>query len=356
MKFLFLILFLILHSEEKVELEKELQSVQENIVKTEQEKKLLKKEESSILEKLRAVSKSIERKEKNIKKLQQEEKEIEQRISILTQGSDKANLNLKSEKNSMEQRLVLLYKEVITSSEVFEPDLVNIRYIDYILDANQRKVKQIETLRQSLDFKRTNLEIELNKLHSVRKKQEDEKHALKSEKRAKDKLLKKIKEEKELKARVLNELQESRNRLEGLIAGLKKYPGAGQFGNIVWPIKGRIILSYGTVQGPEYGTKLISNGIDIESPPGMPVKACGDGEVVYADDFLGYGKIVLIDHKNGFHSLYAHLSRILVLKGEEVEIGTIIGKVGDTGSIRGSLLHFELRKNGKAVNPLNYLK
>ncbi len=96
-------------------------------------------------------------------------------------------------------------------------------------------------------------------------------------------------------------------------------------------------------------------GIDIAAPYGTPVKAAASGKVIYSGSGLrGYGKTVIIDHQNGYITLYSHMSAILVDEGERVDRGEVIGKVGSTGRTTGSHLHFEVRMRDRLVDPLRY--
>ncbi|MEJ2567340.1 MAG: M23 family metallopeptidase [candidate division WOR-3 bacterium] len=104
-----------------------------------------------------------------------------------------------------------------------------------------------------------------------------------------------------------------------------------------------------------YGTVTMNRGLDIEAPWGTNVEAVAPGKVVYNDNFLGYGKLILIQHGEGLVTLYSHLASATVENGTEVEAGDVIGKVGQTGSVKNPTLHFEIRKNGIAVNPFNYI-
>jgi murein DD-endopeptidase MepM/ murein hydrolase activator NlpD len=96
-------------------------------------------------------------------------------------------------------------------------------------------------------------------------------------------------------------------------------------------------------------------GIDISAHSGTPIKAAAGGEVVFAGWWGGYGNVVIIDHGGGISTLYAHCSAIYVRKGQSVSQGEVIAAVGSTGLSTGPHLHFEVRKNGKPVDPLGYL-
>ncbi|HVY55588.1 MAG TPA: peptidoglycan DD-metalloendopeptidase family protein [Thermodesulfobacteriota bacterium] len=129
--------------------------------------------------------------------------------------------------------------------------------------------------------------------------------------------------------------------------------GAVISSELVWPLPGKISSGYGR-RGSRYHW-----GIDIPAPNGTPIRAAADGLVLISSDgmngFSGYGRIVIIEHGKGISTLYAHNSRNDVKPGTCVRAGETIAEVGATGNATGSHLHFEVRKNGKPVNPLNYL-
>lgn len=132
-----------------------------------------------------------------------------------------------------------------------------------------------------------------------------------------------------------------------------RIPGTLSTSALVWPLPGKISSGYGK-RGRRYHW-----GIDIPAPRGTPIRAAADGLIVISANgmrgYSGYGRIVLIDHGSGMRTLYAHTSSNDVRAGECIRAGEILGRVGATGNATGNHLHFEIRKNGKPVNPLNYL-
>ncbi len=120
-------------------------------------------------------------------------------------------------------------------------------------------------------------------------------------------------------------------------------------GSLPWPLHGRIIATFGSKLHPRYKTKTSNLGIDIRAAPSSPVRAVADGRVAYADQFLGYGNLVIVDHGGGFYTLYANLTEMTARVGNEVTAGTRLGAAGD-------YLHFEIRKDGKPVNPMDWLQ
>jgi len=126
-------------------------------------------------------------------------------------------------------------------------------------------------------------------------------------------------------------------------------------GKFRWPVKGKLTSRFGTRVHPVFKTKTVHTGIDIAAPKGTTVRAAGKGDVLYAGWLRGYGQIVILDNGGNFSTVYAHLSRILVSEGQRVSDGQPIGNVGDTGVATGPHLHFEVRVNGDARDPLKYL-
>ncbi len=151
-------------------------------------------------------------------------------------------------------------------------------------------------------------------------------------------------------------------QLESLIASLTsrsegEEPASYKFSarTIAWPLRGKIIRGYGQ-ETRSYGTSVVNNGIDIAAAEWTNVVAADNGEVVFSGSYGGQGKLIIIDHKNGFFTVYAYNNELKVSKGATVKKGQVIAKSGMTGSASQPSLHFEVRKDGKAVNPLSYLE
>lgn len=115
-----------------------------------------------------------------------------------------------------------------------------------------------------------------------------------------------------------------------------------------WPVKGKVIQGFSD-------KGILNKGINISAPLGQPVYAAASGEVVYAGSgLLGYGNLIIVKHNSDYLSAYAHNSRLLVKENDRVKQGEEIANVGNSGAVR-PMLHFEIRKDGKPVNPLKYL-
>jgi septal ring factor EnvC (AmiA/AmiB activator) len=173
-------------------------------------------------------------------------------------------------------------------------------------------------------------------------------------------LLRSVTAEQNRASRVIAELEASERELSTLVAELRPVgPAAGGFrarrGQLPFPARGIVEVGFGKVVNPRFNTVTVQKGIDVRAPEGSEVVSVGTGTVVYAGWLKGYGRLIIVDHGGGYHSLYAHLREAQVEPGTEVEEGETIGTVGDSGSLKGPYLYFEIRKAGQAIDPQPWL-
>jgi murein DD-endopeptidase MepM/ murein hydrolase activator NlpD len=148
----------------------------------------------------------------------------------------------------------------------------------------------------------------------------------------------------------VKELDEALDQLDALKKEARAYPIAN-------PAPGEPITSgFGVRKDPLLGTLALHSGIDFRSAIGSPARATAPGIVVSAGWNGGYGRMVEVDHGNGFSTRYGHLSRITIKVGDHVERGSVLGETGSSGRSTGPHLHYEVRRNGDAIDPLGFLK
>lgn len=143
----------------------------------------------------------------------------------------------------------------------------------------------------------------------------------------------------------LNKLAKNKSKMLSSIPAIQPIPNKN--------LK-RLASGFGNRLHPIYKTVKFHEGLDFSAQSGTPIYATGNGVVVKSSYSGGYGKLVEIDHGYGYKTRYAHMSRFKARKGQKVKRGDIIGYVGNTGSSTGPHLHYEVLKNGKPVNPVNY--
>ncbi len=175
-------------------------------------------------------------------------------------------------------------------------------------------------------------------------------------------LLEAIRGAKALHERAAAEAAAQAERLGAFVAALpQRGPPSrhGDFaalrGRLPRPAGGPVAVGFGRVVNPRWSTVTLHKGIDIVAPKGEPVRAVAPGKVVHAGWFKGYGNLVIVDHGGGYHTLVAHLDTMSAAVGEEVEPGALLGTVGETGSLKGPYLYFEIREKGRPVDPRSWL-
>lgn len=177
-------------------------------------------------------------------------------------------------------------------------------------------------------------------------------------------LLLTIRSDREIQKSALEEMLAAEESLGQMLAGLPRPDGSppptigfdSLHGLLDWPVEGRVSAGFGRQLNPRFGTALEHNGLDIEAPLGAPIRAVQDGLVVFSQWFRGYGLTVILDHGGGWLSVYAHGSALVVQKGERVRRGQKIALTGDSGSLREPHVYFEIRKDGKPVDPSSWLR
>ena len=164
----------------------------------------------------------------------------------------------------------------------------------------------------------------------------------------------------------LVELEAAAAALEETLAHLEETPrrqrapaGDSRFvslrGRLPYPVAASITSAFGRVVDREFQTETFRKGVEFTAPRGEPVRAVAPAEVRFAGWFRGYGKMVILDHGSSFFTVHGHLGGIAVEVGEQVVVGERIGSVGDTGSLTGPKLYFEIRKGGEALDPGDWL-
>lgn len=168
-----------------------------------------------------------------------------------------------------------------------------------------------------------------------------------------------IKGEAELARRMVRELEQADVDLTRVIQEMNEGPATSGFGalkgKLPFPAPGAIEVGFGRVVNPRFNTVTVQKGVDIRAAAGSPVKAVAEGTVAYAGWMRGYGNLLILDHGGGYHSLVAHLASVAQQVGAQVAAGDVVGEVGDTGSLKGAYLYFEIRRAGQAVDPAPWL-
>ncbi|WP_455377528.1 murein hydrolase activator EnvC family protein [Petrachloros mirabilis] len=245
------------------------------------------------------------------------------------------------------------------------------RRLQYLSAVSEKDYRLLETFKEDMGrMQEAERQREEARVGILVYKRSTEKHlkdvqAVKKEKKL---YLTKLTHEKESYERALQELERSASRIDNLLRELETRrkaaavrPPAGTAvprgvkGSLPWPADGSVISFFGKQKHPTFNTYVQRRDIEIQTAEGSAIHAVMPGTVVYADWLKGYGLVIILDHANGYFSLYAHASKILTSVGTQVESGQSIGETGDTGMTGESTLYFELREGAEPVDPLQWL-
>ena len=178
---------------------------------------------------------------------------------------------------------------------------------------------------------------------------------------ARNKLIEDLDHRRDLAAEYVAELQQAQEELDRTLAStgaasavVPKLPIAPFKGDLPWPIAGKVVSQFGRVPAGRFGTTIVRNGIEVAVEEGASATAVHEGTVAFAAPFTGFGTLVIVDHGNSAFSLYGHLLDAAVSTGTNVSRGTPLGHVGLSPS-GGAALYFELRIDGRPVDPLEWL-
>jgi len=182
---------------------------------------------------------------------------------------------------------------------------------------------------------------------------------LRAERGARKTLLASVRGDRERERAALIELERAARALEEKLASLRSRGPRGSFaalrGQLPPPVEAPILRPFGLEVDHEFGTETFHKGIDYRVQRGATVRAVAEGSVRFAGRFRGYGNLVIVDHGDDYFTVSAHLGEIAVEVGDALDPGAIVGTAGDTGSLRGPVLYFEVRRGAEAQDPSGWL-
>ncbi|MBL7074265.1 peptidoglycan DD-metalloendopeptidase family protein [candidate division KSB1 bacterium] len=361
------------------------------------------KKEKSLLKSLDDLDREIYLRQKLLKQLRvgkrrietkiaQKEKEIQntqERLNLLAINLNMTGKELERLMAIVHKRAIYAYKhgfmgdlELLLTAESVNQAIVRAKYLRLIAQRDKRNILKIKekkteiaglqggTERQQarLGSQKRDLENGVKKKNANIRETRQEEAKLKRKKTSRKKLLARVRKDKDLLRKELEERKAAAKELEALIVALEKKrlekakvveagPLLADFrGRLDWPAKGRVVSHFGKSRNWKLNTITENTGIDIKAKLGSPVRAVGPGEVTIITWLRGFGNTVIISHPGGFYTVYSHLGEILCDEKERVGPGQVIGRVGDTGSVDGAKLHFEIWERRQKHNPEKWLK
>ncbi len=352
-----------------------LHHIHKKIKEKKRAKRKIIKEVKQVKKRIALDTNILKNKQKMLMKLSLKIKENEHKIESTRKNKERMMNQIINKKLEVGRLVKGIYKShiwhatgmgVILASVDYNESLTRSKYEELLIRAANRIIdnlnKEIHIMEKDLFL----LNRQYNSLLAEKASLEREKSRIKKEIRRERLRLASIQEKRAEYEREIKKLARSSRALRRLIRIYEKKKkilasrGKGfqnERGRLLWPLRGRVVSAFGRQRHPEFkDVYIFKKGIEIASKHDEEVRSVYDGVVAYADWLQGYGLIIIMDHGGGFYSIYAHMSRLLVSKGEKVRKGQIIALAGNKGDKQFSKeLYFEIRHNGKPENPLIWL-
>jgi murein DD-endopeptidase MepM/ murein hydrolase activator NlpD len=342
------------------------QNLQEKLDQTQEKLDKVEAREGVLSSKVQHESNTLDRLQGQVAELRSREaivaEELAQKQAELEEAQDRLEVlraHLRRSIALLEERLVEIYKSgepdmitVLLESNGFDELVARSDYLQALEDRDSTIVDRVRDLRNEMQET-------VNEIRAARDAIAARKLELEQTRAALEKRSAELAEAKAAHKKTLGDVRDLREQLEGdlstisdkiaeQLGGLPAGPIRPGEGGFIWPVNGPIVSGFGMRWG------RMHEGIDIAVPSGTPILAAKSGNIVLAGPTGGYGNYTCIDHGGGISTCYAHQSSFARTSGF-VSQGTVIGYVGCTGHCFGDHLHFEVRINGTAVDPLGYL-
>jgi len=263
----------------------------------------------------------------------------------------------------------------ILGSESFHQAMIRYLYFSKMSEQARSYYDRLAQKKTDLSNLQVKLQTELTEQRSLAADKEKEQDELKTKQDTRENVINKITRNKTLLAKAIDEKRRNYKEIEKLIAGLERQKPerklsmedqtrweklTGNFvehkGKLGWPVNGDVVHRFGNYRNPQLKTVLNNTGIDIRAEKGTEIRCVFPGVVSLITYMSGFGNTVIVDHNNGYYTVYTHMDEVLVSKFQFIESGEIIGAVGTSGSLEGAMLHFEIYGDNVPLNPLSWLK
>ena len=332
--------------------------------------------ETSVVTLLDEIDRTLNTSRKLSASLQRDIEVLKQKINETLSASEELSIRIKTSDEYAGKRVVALYKldgigrlNFLMSAETLQ-DWAHRKYLlQRILSSDERVFARLQEDKKKLETLYEKQKSQYEDKHRLEKLHSDQVQAIEKEKGARKKLLADIRIKKSREIQAIEALKQAADQLNATVETLRKgdtspelAPPAmgGDFisskGLLQLPVKGRIISAFGKEVHSRLNVETFRNGIDIQADRGEPVLSVYAGQILFAEWYKGYGNMVIINHGNHYYTVYAHLDELLKSKGDKVATGEVIGTAGDTGSVTGAGLYFEVRHRGKPMDPQEWIK
>ena len=339
--------------------------------------------ERSTVNRLSSIDKEISLTNKLIQSLKYEEEKARKTIYQLKRDILKNENELESLRLRYKQRVLKSYKkgnlsdlEKVFSSTTWRQAIYRSHYLKLISNIEKKLTKKIEKLLVDISRQKVELEVILRDNLNLKRDKQTQITSYRNMRINREKELNRIRNDKNALTNYVSEKEEGIQQLEKIIKRvledkarferelrirqqqetLKTKSFKALKGQLPWPADGRIISKFGRQWNPKLKTTTENPGIDIKGKPGSSIRTVLGGVVTTITYIRGYGTTIIVDHGGGFYTVYSHVTNIQTNVDSQVRNGDVIAYMGDSGSINGSKLHFEIWGKGQKLDPEKWLR
>ncbi len=355
--------------------------IQENEARLEQTRKELARvhdeleklggQEKTVLAKVSSYEQEIALTRRYLRELATQIRARTREVAELAGEAERLAAEMRTRQEVLGRRLVAIYKygrtlplEAMLSRRTLPEVYRRMTYLRWFARNDEQLARELVRLGEEYQERQARVAAARENLAQLADEQQQHEAGLEKARAGAAALLSQVRSRQSDQRRLASELEEAARGVQALLAELERKrsevrrPEGAHYleqnkGRLSWPLAGQVVTNFGAKVHPRYGTRTTSLGIGIapESKTdrdGAGVRAIGAGRVVYADQFMGYGNLIIVDHDGGYFTLYANLTEMVLKVGDAVEAGTQVGRVED-------YLHFEIRREGKPIDPVPWL-
>lgn len=358
--------------------EQQLETLRKEIRDLRNRDQQLKKEEVGTLDQLKILDKEVALTTDLLRELQAKQERLQGQLEGIRAEHARAEEILVDRKSRLSRTLRAMYvtgtantAEVLFRTSNLHDALTRFKYLGLLARNNERLYLEIQQQEIYLAHTSAKLTENLAEVSATALETQQEKRRLDESHNLRQSTLQRVRQERSEHQKSIEDLAASEKRLQQLITvleerresllsmgGSQEFPDLGfrdLRGRMPWPVPGRVTAQFGLHTHPKHATQTFNSGVDIAAHEGEPVHSVARGRVEYVQWLEGYGRTIIINHGSGYYTVYAHLSEVLVGERQGVAPGEVIARVGETGSLEGPKLHFEIRDKADALDPMMWL-
>jgi murein hydrolase activator len=335
------------------------------------------KEETEIINDLEETDRALDQARKTVASLSGELVAIDKQIRSNEEKYREIEVRTQTTEEYVSERLAALYKlswigkfHVLAAADSMFDFFARKRAMEQILVHDQIVMNQLAADKAAMRRLLDQLVTRKNEKQATTSDLRERIAAMNSEQARREELLTEIRGKKSLQLAAIASLEASARELDRTVSDMGHgsassvalptevpvKPFTDLKGLLMMPVKGRIVSFFGQYTDRRFNVTNFQSGISIKADRGEPIRAVYAGQTLFSSWFRGFGNLIIIDHGDHYYTVYAHLEELFKSKGDPVETGEVIATVGDSGSLHGAGLHFEIRHHGKPINPMEWIK